>query len=110
MKFNILMMNKLIEDKWVTILGCLLMFSVQFIANMVIVALPSIGVDLNLSIEMENAINLVFLITSVSLMLPLSTYVSKYGISKFLKISILLISFNSWRVLLIFVLLLITLQ
>jgi len=93
MKFNILMMNKLIEDKWVTILGCLLMFSVQFIANMVIVALPSIAVDLNLSIEMENAINLVFLITSVSLMIPLSTYVSKYGISKFLKISILLMIF-----------------
>ena len=94
MVFNILMMNKLVEDKWVTILGCLLMFCVQFIANMVIVALPSMGSDLHLSIEMENAINLVFLITSVSLMVPLGTYVSKYGIARFLKISLLLMAFG----------------
>lgn len=80
------------EDKWVTVLGCLLMFSVQFICNMVIVALPAIATDLHLNVEMENAINLVFLITSVALMIPLGTYVSKYGIARFLKISLLLMT------------------
>ena len=87
------MMNKIIEDKWVTIIGCLLLFSVQFIANMVIVALPSMSSNLHLDFEMENAINLVFLITSVSLMVPLGTYVSKYGIGRYLKISLLLMIF-----------------
>ena len=81
-------MNKIVEDKWVTIIGCLLLFSVQFIANMVIVALPSMSSNLHLDFEMENAINLVFLITSVSLMVPLGTYVSKYGIGRYLKISL----------------------
>ena len=60
-------MHKEAEDKWVIIIGCLLLFSIQFIAHMVIVALPTISLDLNLNVEMENAINLAFLITSVSL-------------------------------------------
>ena len=85
-------MNKLIEDKWVTVLGCLLLFCVQFIANMVIVALPSLASDLHLNVDMENAINLVFLITSVALMIPLGAYVSKYGIGRYLKISLLLMT------------------
>lgn len=88
-----LIMNKVVEDKWVTIIGCLLLFSVQFIANMVIVALPSMASNLHLDFEMENAINLVFLITSVSLMVPFGTYVSKYGIGRYLKISLLLMIF-----------------
>lgn len=83
-------MRKEVEDKWVIILGCLLLFSIQFIAHMVNVALPTISSDLNLSVEMENAINLAFLITSVSLMLPLGKYVSKKGIGKYLKISLVL--------------------
>lgn len=85
-------MNKLAEDKWVTILGCLLLFCVQFIVNMVIVALPAMASDLHLNVDMENAINLVFLITSVALMIPLGTYVSKYGIGRYLKISLLLMT------------------
>ena len=83
-------MHKEAEDKWVMILGCLLLFSVQFIGNMVIVALPTISLDFHLSVEMENAINLAFLITSVALMLPLGKYISKYGIGRYLKISLVL--------------------
>ena len=85
-------MKKEVENKWVIILGCLLLFCVQFIANMVTVALPTIALDLDLDVEMLNAINLVFLITSVSLMLPLGKYVSKYGIGKYLKCSIVLMT------------------
>ncbi|WP_295722857.1 MFS transporter [uncultured Methanobrevibacter sp.] len=83
-------MKKEVEDKWVMILGCLLLFCVQFIVNMVTVALPTISLDLDLSVKMVNAINLIFLITSVSLMMPLGKYVIKYGIGKSLKISIIL--------------------
>lgn len=84
------MMRKEVEDKWVLVIGCLLLFCVQFIANMVTVALPTISTDFHLTVEKLNAINLVFLIVSVSLMLPLGKYVSKYGIGKYLKYSILL--------------------
>ena len=83
-------MKKEAEDKWVMILGCLLLFCVQFIANMVTVALPTIASDLDLTVEMLNAINLAFLIISVSLMLPLGKYVSTRGIGKYLKYSIVL--------------------
>ncbi len=83
-------MKKEVEDKWVMILGCLLLFCVQFIVNMVTVALPTISSDFNLSVKMVNAINLIFLITSVSLMMPLGKYVIKYGIGKSLKYSIIL--------------------
>ncbi len=83
-------MKKEVEDKWVMILGCLLLFCVQFIANMVTVALPTISSDLHLSVKMVNAINLIFLITSVALMMPLGKYVIKYGIGRSLKYSIIL--------------------
>lgn len=83
-------MKKEVEDRWVMILGCLLLFCIQFIANMVTVALPTIALDLNLSIEMLNAITLAFLITSVSLMLPFGKLASKQGIGKYLKYSIVL--------------------
>ena len=85
-------MEKEVEDKWVLILGCLLLFCVQFIANMVTVALPTIASDFHLTVEKLNAINLVFLITSVSFMLPLGKYVSKYGIGRYLKFSIVLMT------------------
>ena len=74
-------MKKEVEDKRVVILGCLLLFCVQFIGNMVTVALPTISSDLSLNVEMVNAINLAFLVTSVSLMLPLGKFVSKQGIN-----------------------------
>ena len=83
-------MKKEVEDKRVMILGCLLLFCVQFIANMVTVALLTIASDLSLNVEMVNAINLVFLVTSISLMLPLGKFVSKHGIGRYLKYSIVL--------------------
>lgn len=83
-------MNKEVEDKWVVLLGCLLMFCIQFIGNMVTVALPTIASDLDLSVEMLNAINLAYLIMSLSLMLPIGKFVSKKGIGKYLKYGIVL--------------------
>lgn len=85
-------MKQEVENKWVIILGCLLLFCVQFIGNMVTVALPTIAADWDLSVEMLNAINLVFLVSSVSLMLPFGKYVSKHGIGKYLKLSIVLMT------------------
>ena len=85
-------MDKDREDKLVIILGCLLMFSIQFIGTMVIVAIPSISNTFNMNVKMEHLINLVFLISSISLMLPLGKYMSKYGIGKYLKLSLVLMS------------------
>ena len=43
-------MKKEVEDKRVVILGCLLLFCVQFIANMVTVALPTIALNFDLNV------------------------------------------------------------
>ena len=83
-------MKKEVEDKWVLIFGCIMLFCIQFIANMVTVALPTISNELDLTVEMLNAISLVFLITSVSLMFPLGKLAAKYGIGTYLKYAILL--------------------
>ena len=85
-------MNKDREDRLVMVLGCLLMFTIQFIGTMVIVALPSISDAFDMNVKMEHLINLVFLIASISLMLPIGKYMAKYGIGKYLKIGIVLMS------------------
>ena len=97
------MMNKNREDRFVIILGCLLLFSIQFIASMVIVAIPAISAEFNMNVKYGNLINLVFLISSISLMLPFGKYISKYGIGKYLKLSLVLmctglfLSIISWN-------------
>ena len=45
-------MKKEVEDKWVLIFGCIMLFCIQFIANMVTVALPTISNELDLTVEM----------------------------------------------------------
>lgn len=81
-------MNKLKEDKYVIILGCLLFFSIQILGNMVTIALPSISQTFNLTVDLENAVNLIYLVLVISLLLPLSKFISKHGVGRFLKIGI----------------------
>ncbi|WP_297983069.1 hypothetical protein [uncultured Methanobrevibacter sp.] len=57
---------------------------------MVTVALPTIASNLDLTAEMLHAINLAYLIMSLSLMLPIGKFVSKRGIGKYLKYGIVL--------------------
>ena len=83
-------MKKEVENKWVVVIGCPLMFRIQFIGNMVTVALPKIASDLDLTVEMLNAINLDYLIMSLLLMPPIGKFVSKRGIGKYLKYGIVL--------------------
>ena len=70
---------------------------------MVIVAIPAISAEFDMNVKFGNLINLVFLISSISLMLPFGKYISKYGIGKYLKFSLvlmcigLLLSIISWN-------------
>lgn len=57
---------------------------------MVIVAIPAISAEFDMNVKFGNLINLVFLISSISLMLPFGKYISKYGIGKYLKFSLVL--------------------
>ena len=83
-------MNKNDEDKFVIILGCLLLFSVQILGNMIVIALPSITETLKLSMDASNAVTLVYLVLVISLILPFGKFISKYGVGKYLKIGIIL--------------------
>ena len=83
-------MNKDDEDKFVIILGCLLLFSVQILGNMIVIALPSITETLKLSMDASNAVTLVYLVLVISLILPFGKFISKYGVGKYLKIGIIL--------------------
>ena len=70
------------EKKLVILVAALAQLTTQLIGNMVIVALPEIGVDLNLSMDMQNWIYLFYLITVISLTIPFSKIISQYGVQK----------------------------
>jgi hypothetical protein len=63
------------EKKLVILVAALAQLTTQLIGNMVIVALPEMGVDLNLSMDMQNWIYLFYLITVISLTIPFSNQV-----------------------------------
>ena len=50
-------MNKNDEDKFVIILGCLLLFCVQIIGNMIVIALPSITDTFKLGMDASNQLH-----------------------------------------------------
>lgn len=78
------------EKKLVILVAALAQLTTQLIGNMVIVALPEIGVDLNLSMDMQNWIYLFYLITVISLTIPFSKIISQYGVKKCTKIGIVI--------------------
>ena len=83
-------MDKNDEDNFVIILGCLLLFCVQILGNMIVIALPSITDTFKLGIDASNAVTLVYLVLVISLILPFGKFISKYGVGKYLKIGITL--------------------
>ena len=83
-------MDKNDEDNFVIILGCLLLFCVQILGNMIVIALPSITDTFKLGIDASNAVTLVYLVLVISLILPFGKLISKYGVGKYLKIGITL--------------------
>ena len=81
-------MDKVKEDKLVIILGCLVLFCIQILGNMVTLAIPSISQDFHMNVDLTNAVSLIYLVLVISLVLPLAKIISKYGVGKFLKIGI----------------------
>lgn len=61
----------------------------QLIANMTVIALPEITIDLNFTAEVIMWVNLIYLISFVAFSIPFAKIISQYGIKKSTKISII---------------------
>lgn len=70
---------------------------IQLIANMTVVALPEISLNLDLSAEAIMWINLIYLMSFVAFSLPFAKIISQYGVKRCTKASLflLLTSFSS---------------
>ena len=64
---------------------------IQLIANMTVVALPEISLNLNLSAEAIMWINLIYLMSFVAFSLPFAKIISQYGVKKCTKASLFLL-------------------
>lgn len=63
----------------------------QLIANMTVIALPDISLELSFSAETILWINLIYLMSFVAFSLPFAKIISQYGIKKCTKVSLLLL-------------------
>ncbi len=70
------------QKKLVIIIAALTQLTTQFIANMVILAMPKIGLDLNLPVTFETTIYIIYLVAVVACTMPLSKIVSQHGIRR----------------------------
>lgn len=70
------------QKKLVIIIAALTQLTTQFIANMVILAMPKIGLDLNLPVTFETTIYIIYLVAVVVFTMPLSKIVSQHGIKR----------------------------
>lgn len=71
------------NEKLILIIACLVQFIASFVGSMMVVAIPKIAVDMNLSVGLTNWITLIFLIATMALPVPLAKYVRSYGIRKY---------------------------
>lgn len=70
------------EKKLVIIIAALTQLTTQFIANMVILAMPEIAVDMNLGVSFETQIYLIYLVAVIAFTIPLSKIVTQYGVKR----------------------------
>nr|WP_296883919.1 MFS transporter [uncultured Methanobrevibacter sp.] len=66
----------------------------QLIANMTVIALPDIAIELNFSAEALLWVNIIYLMSFVAFSLPFAKIISQYGVKKSTKISLLLLFFS----------------
>ena len=77
------------ENKLIIIVVALAQFIQQLIANITVVALPNIIIDLNFSADTILWVNLIYLTAFVAFSIPSSKLINQYGIKKCLKLSII---------------------
>ncbi|WP_405276502.1 MFS transporter [Methanobrevibacter sp.] len=64
---------------------------IQLIANMTVIALPDIAIELNFSAEALLWVNIIYMMSFVAFSLPFAKIISQYGVKKSTKISLLLL-------------------
>lgn len=79
------------EDKYVIILAILIQFIACFLGSMITIAIKQIQFEFSLSYIEVNLLSIVYYIVMISISLPLSKIISKYGIKKFLKFNMILL-------------------
>lgn len=85
-------MDKKIEDRYVIIIAVLTQFTAAFVGNMVTIALKEIQMDLSMSIVELNLLSIVYYIIMISIAIPLSKFISNYGIKRYLKINLVILA------------------
>ena len=87
-------MDKKSEDKYVVILAVLTQFIACFVGAMVTISLKNMQIDLALNSWEVNFLSIVYYIVMISISLPLSKIVSKFGIKRYLKYNMILLIFS----------------
>lgn len=75
------------EGKLVVIVAALSQLSMQLIANMATVIIPEIAMELNISVDMQLYINIIYLSSLVAMSIPLAKIITQYGLKKSVKMS-----------------------
>lgn len=76
------------EKSLIIIIAAIAQLLQQLIANMTVVALPDIIIDLNFTADTIMWVNLIYLCVFVAFCIPFSKVISRYGVKKCLNFSI----------------------
>lgn len=90
-KYNFNQGIKIKQTRLTLIVAATAQLIIQLIANMTVVALPEISLNLDFSAEMLLWVNLIYLMSFVAFSLPFSKIISQYGVKKSTQISLILL-------------------
>ncbi|WP_405290211.1 MFS transporter [Methanobrevibacter sp.] len=82
---------KISQKKSTLIVAAASQLLIQLIANMTVIALPDIAIELNFSAEALLWVNIIYMMSFVAFSLPFAKIISQYGVKKSTKISLLLL-------------------
>lgn len=80
------------ENRYVIIIAVMTQFIAAFVGNMLTIALKDIQHDLCMSITELNLLSIVYYIILISISIPLSKFISNYGIKRYFKINLVILA------------------
>ena len=90
LKINMTTIN-LSEKNLIIIISAIAQLIQQLIANMTVVALPNMLIDLNLTADSIIWVNLIYLAVFVAFALPFTNFISQIGVKKSISLSIIIL-------------------
>lgn len=82
-------MKNLSQKKLTVLVAAISQLTIQLVANMTVVSLPELSIDLGFSAETILWVNLIYLCSLVGTCLPFAKIISQYGVKKSTKISLI---------------------